>query len=553
MAKKVIANLNIQLGASSATLRKDFKRGSSAVRGFAKDVGGSGAKLQDFNRIRASAGAGLGSLTRNLKMAAIGMVGMVTATAAASLSIGGLVNQFEAIDKTAKTADKLGETTEALLAFNHAAALTGVATNDANVALQRMTRRISSAAAGGGAAHKALQELGVDAAQLSKMAPTAAFAELADAFKGVESSSDRVRLAFALFDSAGVNLVNTLALGKSGLAEVTAEARKLGLTFDREAAAKVEAAKDAMERMGASARGLTQQMAISLAPVVIKLADGLTNLTLAIGQVDLATVKTVVQLTAMAAGYGLLVSVAPRVITAIKGIVVAIRAMTTAGIIAQGVSGIGLAKVAAGLAAAGALAYGAGKAFDQLTADMNQAETQTAQLGKSMEVALPEDLAAPVDEAADKMAELARENERWISIGQRITASVATPLEKFREDLEETHEALRRGKISFDIYERSVQKLADDFTSAEDGAKRLGRAMPTGGVSAAVRGTASGATAVRQSIDAGRQMSEHLKRLREAAKKREKQLEQIISATQEVEAAVWADRTKIVKHRIMGA
>ena len=46
--------------------------------------------------------------------------------------------------------------------------------------------------------------------------------------EAVDTQSDRVRLAFKLFDSEGVSLVNTLALGEEGLRNAAAEAEAFG-------------------------------------------------------------------------------------------------------------------------------------------------------------------------------------------------------------------------------------------------------------------------------------------------------------------------------------
>jgi len=50
---------------------------------------------------------------------------------------------FSAIDAIAKTSDKLGISTEKLSAYHHAARLSGLETRTFDMALQRMTRRVS--------------------------------------------------------------------------------------------------------------------------------------------------------------------------------------------------------------------------------------------------------------------------------------------------------------------------------------------------------------------------------------------------------------------------
>ena len=105
--------------------------------------------------------------------------------AAAAASIGALSllykQQSEWIDQTAKHADTIGITTEALTQFRHAAELTGVGTKNLDTSLQRMTRRIAEAAAGTGEAKSALDELGVSAEHLNSVTPEEQLYVLADA------------------------------------------------------------------------------------------------------------------------------------------------------------------------------------------------------------------------------------------------------------------------------------------------------------------------------------------------------------------------------------
>ena len=126
-------------------------------------------------------------------------------------------------DQLDKTASKLGISTNALSELGFAAEQTGVSYNTMAMAMQRMTRRVAEAARGTGEAKDALRELNLDAEALAKMTPDQALAKIAGAMQNVGSQSDKVRLAFKLFDSEGVALVNTLALGEEGLAAMREE------------------------------------------------------------------------------------------------------------------------------------------------------------------------------------------------------------------------------------------------------------------------------------------------------------------------------------------
>ncbi len=215
--------------------------------------------------------------------------GVVAGVAGAVGGIAVLQRQLESLDKTAKTASKLGILPERLAGLQFAFEQTGVDANAGAVAIQRMTRRLSDAAKGGGPAVKALQELGLNANQLSGMTPDAALERVADAMAQVQSQSDRVRLAFALFDSEGVGLVNTLAGGAAGLQAFQKEAERLGLGFSQEDLARVEAANDAMNRINRAIGAIAGSIAVKLAPSIEWIAGAMQSSSDAVGGFGQAT------------------------------------------------------------------------------------------------------------------------------------------------------------------------------------------------------------------------------------------------------------------------
>ena len=206
----------------------------------------------------------------NFKTALVGVVG--------AGGLGLLIrNSLIATDALAKTASKIGTTTEALSALQYAGQLTGVEVNTMNMALQRFTRRASEAAVGTGEAKGALRELNVDARSLVRLPLDERMLVLADAFSEVESESDRLRLAFKLFDSEGAALVNTLGQGRQGLADMLGESRRLGVVMSSNAAKGVEDANDALTRLQSLFGGIVKQVTAALAPVITTLADILTD------------------------------------------------------------------------------------------------------------------------------------------------------------------------------------------------------------------------------------------------------------------------------------
>ncbi|MFC3227329.1 hypothetical protein ACFOGJ_08820 [Marinibaculum pumilum] len=208
----------------------------------------------------------------------VGLLAVVGAATAAGAALFGVVSSTASYgDEVAKTADKLGIGIDALEQLRFAAERSGVAQNTLDMALQRMTRRLAEAAQGSGEAKDAVAELGLSAAALGRMAPEDALNEIADALSKVKNQSDRVRLAFKLFDSEGVGMVNLIGKGSEEVRKLRAEFELLsgGLTEDQARAA--EAFDDSMTNIRTALHGLRLQLGAELLPVAVEWIDALKD------------------------------------------------------------------------------------------------------------------------------------------------------------------------------------------------------------------------------------------------------------------------------------
>lgn len=206
----------------------------------------------------------VGRAVLSMKTALAGVIGIAGITLLIRQSI-------QATDALAKTAQKIGTTTEALSRMRYAAELTGVATGTMDMALQRFVRRTAEAARGTGEAKGALRELNLDAAELMNMPLDQQLIQLADAFGAVRTDADKVRLAMKLFDSEGVALVNTLGAGRDALMQMFNEAESLGIVMSGNAASGVEKANDAITRLLTLFKGVRDQLVAALAPAIERL------------------------------------------------------------------------------------------------------------------------------------------------------------------------------------------------------------------------------------------------------------------------------------------
>lgn len=204
------------------------------------------------------------------------VIAVTTAVTGAAASIWGFASATAAVaDKAVKTADKLGISVEALQEFRHAASLSGVDQNTLDAAMQSFVVKTAEAASGTGEAIEALEELKISLRDTSGAvnSPENLLNQVADAMAAIEDPAKRVRLAFKIFETEGLGLINLLKLGSSGMADLRLEARELGLVISEKTAREAEAFNDAYERLFGSLKGIRNEIGGALLPTLTKMAD----------------------------------------------------------------------------------------------------------------------------------------------------------------------------------------------------------------------------------------------------------------------------------------
>lgn len=250
-----VGNLVVRLSAQT----QRFQRGMAGARGT-------------LNRFA----SGIGGLIRR-----VGGLGMALAGIGGAAGMALMVrSSFKSIDAAAKLSDQIGITTEKLVGLRHAAEITGTGGAKLDAALQVMQKRLGEVALKGtGAAAPALEAIGLSAKELIRLSPDEQFRAIADAMGGLSTQSERNAVTANIFSRANQALVNTLALGSKGLDEMQSEAERLGLTFSRVEAAKIEEANDAITRMKSAIGAVANTLAIALAPTVQKVAEWFVSIT----------------------------------------------------------------------------------------------------------------------------------------------------------------------------------------------------------------------------------------------------------------------------------
>jgi hypothetical protein len=198
---------------------------------------------------------------------------------AAGVAVGGLTvltkNSLKSVDALSKLSDRIGIATEELSGLEHAARIANV--QDLTKSLEKFVRGIGEYGMGIGEAKYAFEALGITIEQISNMSTYDALLMIADQLSNISNISERANLAQKLFGRGGASMINMLEKGSDGLMDMQREAEALGITFSRDAGAKVESFNDSVTRLKESFSGLGNTLAVNLAPSLERIVNSMTE------------------------------------------------------------------------------------------------------------------------------------------------------------------------------------------------------------------------------------------------------------------------------------
>lgn len=270
---------------------------------------------------------------------------------AASIAI---KSSLQVVDAQAKMAQSLGTTVTSMQVLERAADLSGVSMGEMQQASLQLTKRLSQAAGGSGAAAKALKLLHLSARDLQALPLDERIAQVQDALAKYVPEAQRAAVASDLFGSRA-GLIFTRIDGAT-LRLAAQDVNRFGLAVSEVDADQIEVTNDAISRMGLASKGLANQLTVALAPSLQGMADGFASVaewfaSLDIGskQVIAGVVATTAAIGPLTLGLGLLLRTAAPVVSGILSIASAARTLGIALTVATGPWGI-LAALVAGTA-----------------------------------------------------------------------------------------------------------------------------------------------------------------------------------------------------------
>lgn len=193
--------------------------------------------------------------------------------------IGSLREYTGEADKIAKTARRLGLTTEALSELRHAGDLSGVTFEELTAGLQKLDVGVSKARIGQGELVAILRKVSPATLQALKRTTSLeeAFTLVAGAAQSIEDPMRRNLFLTAAFAEAGPKFASMFAGGAEGIASMREEAQRLGLSLSGDLATQAEQFNDDVDRLEKSIKGTKNAIFAELLPVLSPLLTDLAK------------------------------------------------------------------------------------------------------------------------------------------------------------------------------------------------------------------------------------------------------------------------------------
>jgi hypothetical protein len=230
---------------------------TSEVNRALKGLGGVTKSLGVMTKVAIGAGAAIAGLT-----------GSLFALAKTTSSVG---DQFQ------KMSQRIGVSSQALSELSFAADLSGASIESVETGLRLLSKRMLDANQGLAEAKRTFVALGIEVTDVTGNLRSAdeVFMDAVNAINQLGSETEKTALAQELFGRSGTQLLPLIKSGSAGIAEMRAEAKRLGITFNDLEANQSAAFEDALTRLGASMKGLRNTIGKALIPTLTTMSDNI--------------------------------------------------------------------------------------------------------------------------------------------------------------------------------------------------------------------------------------------------------------------------------------
>lgn len=231
----------------------------------------------------ASARRGLSSLAddaRALDASVLGLgagMGTLAGALAGVFSVASIKGAIDAADQLDDLAEKTGISVQQLGALRYAGEVTGTSTEALAGGIRKLTQNMAAAAGGSKEQAAAFQAMGVRVTDSTGKlrASDEVLGDLADRFALMPDGPEKAAMAMEVFGKSGQDMIPLLNKGSAGIAQLRAEAQRLGVVMDGDVAKQAADFNDNIKRLQLSGQGFATTVAGEMLPTLNTLASAM--------------------------------------------------------------------------------------------------------------------------------------------------------------------------------------------------------------------------------------------------------------------------------------
>jgi hypothetical protein len=251
------------------TIEVDDK-GTIKIKNTGKDVGDLTKKVEESQNPLKKLTEGWGLLTAKLTAAIAAIYSAKKLLYDLPLEIASLNTEIQ------REAGVLGISTDEFQKWQYAAKLSGVQAQDLTLGLKLLSRSMEDASKGTGESQKYFAMMGISVKDVQgNLKPlNEVMGDIMDKFAAWEDGRRKVAIAMQLFGRSGEALIPLLNKGRSGFADLSREAEKLGIILSPDLIRKGSEAEDIFKKLDVQIKALK----LSFADYALKLAESANDI-----------------------------------------------------------------------------------------------------------------------------------------------------------------------------------------------------------------------------------------------------------------------------------
>lgn len=259
------------------------------MKRVAGTLAGTGSVLKNLNErsglpiLTASLGL-VGDAAKGLGQRIMGIAGLATkVTAAFGLSAAGLTafaqSYADATGAIGDVAEQTGISRERFQELSYAAQLSGSSAEELGGALKKMGLTIGNLQGGSKELKKMFDGLQISLKNTNGTSKTTdeLFDTIVNRISRIKDPALQAKAAVTIFGESATKLLPLLRGGNKGIAEMAAEARRLGVVLSEDAVQDGEAFGDVLDKLKFAFSGVTNTIGSTLVPTLAKLGEQLTE------------------------------------------------------------------------------------------------------------------------------------------------------------------------------------------------------------------------------------------------------------------------------------